>query len=140
MGSYEDMKRQQEIYQDQLLIPSQRQLCTLRTGVRMQSTVAKTRGSGNTSKVQIPAVLLPGCVTCPPLLNLSRPVSTFVERRHSQDLPHGVVQGIKQNNHGMCLAHIKCCCHFFSKIYIYISTYLDKKYTLLILDQILRSG
>ena len=129
MGSYEDMKRQQEIYQDQLLIPSQRQLCTLRTGVRMQSTVAKTRGSGNTSKVQIPAVLLPGCVTCPPLL-----------RRHSQDLPHGVVQGIKQNNHGMCLAHIKCCCHFFFKIYIYISTYLDKKYTLLILDQILRSG
>ena len=99
------MKRQQEIYQDQLLIPSQRQLCTLRTGVRMQSTVAKTRGSGNTSKVQIPAVLLPGCVTCPPLL-----------RRHSQDLPHGVVQGIKQNNHGMCLAHIKCCCHFFFKI------------------------
>ena len=70
------------------------------------------RGSGNTSKVQIPAVLLPSCVTSPPLLNLSRPVSTFVERRHSQDLPHGVVQGIKQNNHGMCFAHIKCCCHF----------------------------
>lgn len=79
---------------------------------------AKARDSADTSRVHIPAVWC----AFPALLNLSRPVSISLEKRHSQGLLHGVGERTKQNNHRMCLAgyieNVTVTYYFF---YIYIS-------------------
>lgn len=79
---------------------------------------AKARDSADTSRVHIPAVWC----AFPALLNLSRPVSISLEKRHSQGLLHGVGERTKQNNHRMCLAgYIEnvTVTYYFFYIYIY---------------------